>query len=107
MECLDKAIESLTKLRIQVVKEKRSDLADKLHDIEMLIFMAYDNQSSLSPIPLLEKFREVREEKGLTLRQVEEATGISNAYLSQLETGKIKKPSFDVVYKLHNFYAKK
>lgn len=37
----------------------------------------------------------VRQVKGLTLREVEEATGkeISNAYLSQLERGKITKPS--------------
>jgi len=33
----------------------------------------------------------------LALRQVEEATGISNAYLSQLENDKIKKPSANVL----------
>ncbi len=38
----------------------------------------------------------------LTLRQIEEATGISNAYLSQLENDKIKKPSANVLYKLAN-----
>lgn len=41
----------------------------------------------------------------LTLRQVEEATGISNAYLSQLENDKIKKPSANVLYKLSNIYG--
>jgi transcriptional regulator with XRE-family HTH domain len=40
----------------------------------------------------------------LTLRQVEEATGISNAYLSQLENDKIKKPSANVLYKLSCIY---
>lgn len=40
----------------------------------------------------------------LTLRQVEEATGISNAYLSQLENDKIKKPSATVLYKLSSIY---
>lgn len=40
----------------------------------------------------------------LTLRQVEEATGISNAYLSQLENDKIKKPSASVLYKLASIY---
>lgn len=40
----------------------------------------------------------------MTLRQVEEATGISNAYLSQLENGKIKKPSANVLYKLASLY---
>lgn len=40
----------------------------------------------------------------LTLRQVEESTGISNAYLSQLENDKIKKPSAAVLYKLATIY---
>lgn len=49
-------------------------------------------------------FYSLRKEKGWTLRQVEDATGISNSYLSQLESGKIKKPSQSVVTKLINFY---
>jgi len=38
----------------------------------------------------------------MTLRDVEEATGkeVSNAYLSQLESGKIAKPSVNVLYTL-------
>lgn len=48
--------------------------------------------------------KENREQIPLTLRQVEEATGISNAYLSQLENDKIKKPSANVLYKLANMY---
>lgn len=48
--------------------------------------------------------REARELISLTLRQVEEATGISNAYLSQLENDKIKKPSANVLYKLASIY---
>ena len=49
-------------------------------------------------------FKLLRKGKGLTLREVEEITGISNAYLSQLETGKIKKPSFDTITKLKVLY---
>jgi len=105
MECLDQAIESITKLRIQAVKERRNDLADKLHDIELLIFKAYDKSNS-SELPTLPDFKKIREEKGFTLRQVEEMTGINNAYLSQLENRKIKKPSYEVVYILHNLYFK-
>lgn len=45
-----------------------------------------------------------RELIGLTLRQVEETINISNAYLSQLENDKIKKPSANVLYKLSNLY---
>ena len=39
---------------------------------------------------------------GLSLRDVEEATGkeVSNAYLSQLETRKVKKPSPHILYAL-------
>jgi len=48
--------------------------------------------------------RDSRELIRLTLRQVEEVTGISNAYLSQLENDKIKKPSANVLYKLSNIY---
>ena len=48
--------------------------------------------------------KDSRELIPLTLRQVEEVTGISNAYLSQLENDKIKKPSANVLYKLANIY---
>jgi transcriptional regulator with XRE-family HTH domain len=48
--------------------------------------------------------KEARELIPLTLRQVEEATGISNPYLSQLENDKIKKPSANVLYKLASIY---
>lgn len=48
--------------------------------------------------------KESRELIPFTLRQVEEATGISNAYLSQLENDKIKKPSANVLYKLASVY---
>jgi HTH-type transcriptional regulator, competence development regulator len=49
----------------------------------------------------------IRGIKKLTLRDVEEATNkeVSNAYLSQLETGKITKPSPNVLHSLAEFYA--
>ena len=46
-----------------------------------------------------------RELRNLSLREVEEATGISNAYLSQLENDKIKKPSPHFLHKLANLYG--
>lgn len=46
-----------------------------------------------------------REGQKLTLRQVEDSTGVSNAYLSQLENDKIKKPSANVLYKLAAIYG--
>ena len=46
----------------------------------------------------------VREDKKLTLRAVESSTGVSNAYLSQLESDKIKQPSPVVLHKLSDQY---
>jgi HTH-type transcriptional regulator, competence development regulator len=50
---------------------------------------------------------DLRAAKGLSLRQVEEATdkAVSNAYLSQLEKGKIQKPSPNVLQSLAEVYA--
>lgn len=48
--------------------------------------------------------KKTRESNSLTLREVEEVSGISNAYLSQLENDKIKKPSANILYKLSNVY---
>lgn len=46
-----------------------------------------------------------REIKGLTLREAEAKTNISNAYISQVETGSIKEPSFKNVYLLCELYG--
>ena len=51
-----------------------------------------------------EELRRIRDLLGLSLRQVEKITGISNAYLSQLETGKIEKPAPSYLYKLSEAY---
>lgn len=51
-----------------------------------------------------EGLRMARELHNLSLREVEEATGISNAYLSQLENDKIKKPSPHFLHKLAALY---
>ena len=45
-----------------------------------------------------------RERKALTLREVEGVTGVSNAYLSQLENDRIKAPSPKVLHKLAELY---
>jgi HTH-type transcriptional regulator, competence development regulator len=45
-----------------------------------------------------------RQHKQLTLRAVEAETGISNAYISQLETGKIRSPSPTILRKLSDLY---
>jgi transcriptional regulator with XRE-family HTH domain len=55
--------------------------------------------------PTLGEFLQAaREAKQLSLRAVEKATGVSNAYLSQVEGGKIKQPSPTILYKLSELY---
>src|ERR1700694_4482013 len=51
-----------------------------------------------------DELRRIRELHRLTLRAVENLTGISNAYLSQLETGKVEQPSPNYLYKLAEVY---
>lgn len=51
-----------------------------------------------------EKLKEARIFASMTLRQVEDQTGISNAYLSQLENDKIKQPATNILYKLATLY---
>lgn len=46
-----------------------------------------------------------RTNRGLTLRDVERASGVSNAYLSQLERGRIKQPSPNVLHALAACYG--
>lgn len=41
-----------------------------------------------------------REIKGVTLRDLERETGLSNALLSQIETGHVKQPGFQNVVKI-------
>jgi transcriptional regulator with XRE-family HTH domain len=57
-------------------------------------------------LTLGEYLASVRQSLGLSLRDVEEATQkeVSNAYLSQLENGKIKKPDPNILYKLSEAY---
>jgi transcriptional regulator with XRE-family HTH domain len=52
-----------------------------------------------------EYLRQAREGKTLSLRAVEELTGISNAFLSQLESGKVKQPSPMKLHKLASVYG--
>jgi transcriptional regulator with XRE-family HTH domain len=57
--------------------------------------------------PLSQYLADIRAASGLKLRQVEEATEkeVSNAYLSQLENGKIKKPSPNILHSLSTVYG--
>jgi len=48
---------------------------------------------------------ELRQGRGLTFRDLEERSSISNGYLNLLEHDRIKKPSPETLFKLSNFYG--
>lgn len=62
--------------------------------------------SSKSPVTLGLHLAAIRSDRKMTLRQVEEATGkeVSNAYLSQIENGKVGAPSPHVLHALAELY---
>lgn len=68
--------------------------------------MAEANEVS-GPVALGSYLRSIRQGLCMTLRGVEDATGqeISNAYLSQLENGKVTKPSPHMLYALAQVYG--
>lgn len=51
-----------------------------------------------------EVVREARQEKGWTLREAADATGIHNAHLSQIESGKILQPGQAILWTLAETY---
>ncbi len=65
-----------------------------------------DERSTLKPT-LGKYLASIRADRKMTLREVEEATGkqVSNAYLSQIENGKIQKPSPNILHALAELYA--
>ncbi|UKE61750.1 helix-turn-helix domain-containing protein [Xanthomonas translucens pv. poae] len=69
--------------------------------------MNTETQPTSSPTTLGAYLRSVRMGLNMTLRDVEAASEqeVSNAYLSQLENGKIGKPAPHVLYALAQTYA--
>lgn len=69
--------------------------------------MATDNEKKDTRPTLGQYLQSIREDRRMTLRQVEEATEkeISNAYLSQIEQDKIKKPSPNILNTLAEIYG--
>lgn len=62
------------------------------------------NLTAMTVNRLASELKQLREVHGYSLRQVEEATGVSNAYLSQLERGAAARPSPHKLAKLADFY---
>lgn len=61
--------------------------------------------SSTDQPKLGQYLKTIREAKALSLRQVEGQSGISNAFVSQMESGKVKQPSPIILYKLAELYG--
>lgn len=51
-----------------------------------------------------ETFKQIRLERGITLREIENATGINNGNLSRWEQGKVL-PNIEFCIKLADFYG--
>lgn len=49
--------------------------------------------------------RHARQHQGLSLRQVEQRTGVSNAHLSQIERGAIRRPDPAILMNLAELYG--
>ena len=68
--------------------------------------MAGPSPSRTDKLPLSRYLATVRKSKALSLREAEKATGqvVSNAYLSQIENGYIKRPSPNILLALAEVY---
>lgn len=55
----------------------------------------------MQPKKFGEYLRSLRNRKGLTMRQLEDLSGISRSYISQIENGKRDIPSLDVIKSIH------
>jgi transcriptional regulator with XRE-family HTH domain len=49
--------------------------------------------------------KSLRDTRGLSLREIERKIGVSNAVLSQIESGQVKRPSPNTLFKLANLYG--
>jgi transcriptional regulator with XRE-family HTH domain len=69
--------------------------------------IAPTDERSIVKTSLGQYLASIRNDRDLTLRQVEEATNkqVSNAYLSQIENEKIKKPSPNILHALAELYS--
>jgi transcriptional regulator with XRE-family HTH domain len=54
--------------------------------------------------PFGERLRNLRSERGITLKQMSEAVGVSAAYLSALEHGRKGRPSWYLVQRIIAFF---
>lgn len=65
----------------------------------------HPHASEDAPVVLGEILKRARSHRKLTLRQVEQKTGIPNAHLSQIERGVIRRPDAVILLKLAELYV--
>ena len=53
---------------------------------------------------LAKELKRLRKDSGFTLREVSKKTGVSNAYVNQLENNKVAEPSPNILAKLAELY---
>lgn len=83
-----------------IARTKTVDCLTNLSLLDTLSSMGKEAKPTLGTY-----LKSLREAKGLSLRDVEEKSGISNAFISQLESGKVKHPSPIKLYKLAETYG--
>jgi HTH-type transcriptional regulator, competence development regulator len=66
----------------------------------MVSIMPIDNDNTLGTY-----LKALRDNQGFSLRDVQSKTGISNPFLSQLESGKVKNPGPVMLHKLATLYG--
>jgi len=54
--------------------------------------------------PFGERMRKLRAERGVTLKEMAEAVGVSSAYLSALEHGKRGRPGWHLIQRILSFF---
>ncbi len=54
--------------------------------------------------PFGDRMRKLRAERGITLKEMAEALGVSSAYLSALEHGKRGRPGWHLIQRILNFF---
>lgn len=64
-----------------------------------MLAMPAQDQDGLGP-----NLRELREKRGISLRELERRSGINNAYLSQLERGEVSQPTPSMLARLAEAY---
>ena len=66
---------------------------------------AEERRTRVARKKLGEMLKEARKARNMSLRDVERETQISNAHISQVESGKIEKPDMSLLYMLATLYG--